>query len=216
MYFSANGWSLEKASVVIHTEMLQRFEARLFDMVTVIMTDFKGFTSVAERMTTQQLVNELDTCFKAFDEIIGKYNIEKIKTVGDAYLAVSGLPNADPEHALKVVRAALEINEYITNRKKQNGELAFEVRIGVHSGSVVAGIVGLKKFAYDIWGDTVNIAARMEQNCQPGRINISQSTYNIIKDRFKCTFRGELAVKNKGMMNMYFVDSEVEAGEGYE
>ena len=191
-------------------------EARLFDLVTVIMTDFKGFTYVAERMTTQQLVNELDTCFKAFDEIIGKYNIEKIKTVGDAYLAVSGLPNADPEHALKVMRAAIEIKDFIAERKKRNGDLAFDVRIGVHSGSVVAGIVGLKKFAYDIWGDTVNIAARMEQNCEPGKINISQSTYNIIKDRFHCTFRGELNVKNKGMMNMYFVDTEIEDVSIYE
>ena len=137
--------------------------ARLFDEVTVLFTDFVNFTIASEVLTPQQLVTELDTCFREFDRIIGKHGIEKIKTVGDAYLAVAGLPTADPNHAENVVRAAMEINEFIHDRISKNGENAFRIRIGIHSGNVVAGIVGVKKFAYDIWGDTVNTAARLEQ-----------------------------------------------------
>jgi class 3 adenylate cyclase len=179
--------------------------AKFFDHVTVLFTDFVNFTKAGERMSPQELVDELNTCFKAFDEIISKYNIEKIKTIGDAYLAVSGLPVADEEHALKATDAALQIQHYMLNRRKEFGDKTFEVRIGIHSGSVVAGIVGVKKFAYDIWGDTVNTAARMEQNSEPGKINISQTTYELIKDHFNCTYRGEISAKNKGDLSMYFV-----------
>ena len=156
-------------------------------------------------MTPQQLVDELDVCFKAFDGIIEKYNIEKIKTIGDAYLAVSGLPSSDPIHAKNAVLAAIEITHFIQNRLAQLGNKTFKVRIGIHSGSVVAGIVGVKKYAYDIWGDTVNTAARMEQNSEPGKINISQATYELVKDQFVCTSREDLDVKGKGKMKMYFV-----------
>ena len=180
-------------------------EARYFNDVTVLFTDFKGFTTVAERLTPQQLVNELHNCFKAFDAIMGKYNIEKIKTVGDAYLAVSGLPVNNPKHAEDIVNAAIEIKNFMTVRKKELGIMTFEIRIGIHSGSVVAGIVGVKKFAYDIWGDTVNTAARMEQNSEAGKINISESTYNRVKDMFNCSYRGEIEAKNKGALKMYFV-----------
>lgn len=179
--------------------------ARFFDHVTVLFTDFVAFTKAGERMSPQELVDELHTCFKAFDDIISKYNIEKIKTIGDAYLAVCGLPASDVNHALNVANAAIEIKQYMIARKQQLGDKTFEIRIGIHSGSVVAGIVGVKKFAYDIWGDTVNTAARMEQNSEPGKINISQTTYELVKDNFDCTYRGEITAKNKGELSMYFI-----------
>jgi class 3 adenylate cyclase len=181
-------------------------EAKLFNDVTVFFSDFKSFTTISEKLSPQQLVDELHECFSAFDHIIQKYGIEKIKTVGDAYLAVSGLPLANPNHASDMIKAALEIQEFISTRKSKApfGGLG-AVRIGIHSGSVVAGIVGVKKFAYDIWGDTVNTAARMEQNGEAGKVNISQATYELVKDKFACEFRGEIEAKNKGKLKMYFV-----------
>jgi adenylate cyclase len=186
--------------------------AKHFDNVTVLFTDFVNFTTASERMTPQELVNELHTCFKAFDGIISKYQIEKIKTVGDAYLAVSGLPLANPNHARDIVSAALEIQEFVSQRNEKFGDNTFKIRIGVHSGNVVAGIVGVKKFAYDIWGDTVNTAARMEQNSEEGKINISQTTYDLVKDQFSCQYRGEIDAKHKGMLAMYFIDKTTVAG----
>jgi adenylate cyclase len=185
-------------------------EARFFNNVTVLFTDFVDFTQAGERMAPQELVDELHTCFKTFDEIISKYNIEKIKTIGDAYLAVCGLPMPVAEHAANVVKAALEIKQFMVDRKLLLKDKVFEVRIGIHSGSVVAGIVGVKKFAYDIWGDTVNTAARMEQNSEAGKINISQTTYELVKDQFICAYRGEITAKNKGELSMYFVDKQIE------
>jgi len=181
-------------------------EAKYFDHVSVLFTDFVAFTKAGERMTPQELVSELHTCFKAFDEISSKYGIEKIKTIGDAYLAVAGLPAADAKHAEKTVAAGLEILDFMKKRRQQVGDKTFDIRIGIHSGSVVAGIVGMKKFAYDIWGDTVNTAARMEQNSEAGKINISQTTYELVKDKFPCTYRGQITAKNKGELNMYFVE----------
>lgn len=180
--------------------------ARQFDEVTVLFTDFVNFTIASEVLTPQQLVTELDSCFKAFDDIIGKYDIEKIKTIGDAYLAVSGLPLPDAQHAEHVLAAAFEIRAFMQERRKELCERTFEIRIGVHTGPVVAGIVGVKKFAYDIWGDTVNTAARMEQNSEPGRINISHTTYELVQDKFVCSYRGEIEAKNKGMLQMYFAE----------
>jgi len=181
-------------------------KAKLFDDVTVLFTDFVSFTNASERLSPQQLVDELNACFSAFDKIMAKYNIEKIKTVGDGYIAVSGLPLADINHAENIVKAAIEIREFMLSRRLELGENTFEIRIGVHCGSVVAGIVGVKKFAYDIWGDTVNIAARMEQNSEAGKINISQTTYELVKDKFTCIYRGEIEAKNKGKLKMYFVN----------
>lgn len=180
-------------------------EARYFSNVTVLFTDFKDFTAAAGRLSPQDLVNELHACFKAFDDIMDRYHIEKIKTVGDAYLAVCGLPCPDAAHAENVVNAALEIREFMKNRKYALGDDTFEIRIGVNSGSVVAGIVGVKKFQYDIWGDAVNIAARMEQTCDTGKVNISESTYQLIKDKFRCEYRGEIEAKGKGMLKMYYI-----------
>ncbi|MCF8449774.1 MAG: hypothetical protein K9G49_07880 [Taibaiella sp.] len=184
-------------------------EARLFSNVSVLFTDFVDFTGAAERMSAQELVDELHICFKTFDEIISKYKIEKIKTIGDAYLAVGGLPLTDADHAVNAVKAALDMLLFMKARKRELGDRSFHVRIGIHSGSVVAGIVGIKKFAYDIWGDTVNTAARMEQSSEAGKINLSEDTYKLVKDTFKCTFRGKIEAKNKGDLNMYYVEDIV-------
>ncbi len=180
-------------------------DAKHFYDVTVLFTDFVNFTSVTESMTPQQLVSELHVCFKAFDGILGKYHIEKIKTVGDAYLAVAGLPIANPNHAADVVAASIEIRDFMTKRQKELGNSTFGIRIGINSGNVVAGIVGVKKFAYDIWGDTVNIAARMEQNSEEGKINISEATYQLVKDKHPCIYRGKIEAKNKGSIDMYYI-----------
>jgi class 3 adenylate cyclase len=179
-------------------------DAKHFYDVTVLFTDFVSFTSVAETMSPKELVGELHICFKAFDDILSKYHIEKIKTVGDAYLAVSGLPVANPNHATDIVAAAIEIRDFMLQRKKELGSGTFSVRIGINSGNVVAGIVGVRKFSYDIWGDTVNIAARMEQNSEEGKINISDTTYELVKGKYSCLYRGKIEAKNKGQIDMYF------------
>ncbi len=184
-------------------------KARFHEQVTVLFTDFKAFTSIAENTDPELLVEELDYCFQAFDEIISKYNIEKIKTIGDAYLCAAGLPSPSPTHAEDVVNAAIDIQRFMENfSQKQRAENKSEYlcRIGIHSGPVVSGVVGKKKFAYDIWGDTVNIAARMEQSGEVNEINISQTTYELVKDKFQFIQRGKIAAKNKGDMDMYFVD----------
>lgn len=183
-------------------------EAKYFDEVSVLFTDFVNFTIISELLSPQELVDELHYCFKAFDEIVVKYNIEKIKTIGDAYLAVAGLPNADANHAASTVKAALEIRRFTKLRREQKGDKTFDIRIGIHSGNVVAGIVGVIKFAYDIWGDTVNTAARIEQNSLPGHVNLSEKTYELVKDltNFNFTYRGEIQAKNKGALKMYFVE----------
>jgi adenylate cyclase len=178
-------------------------KAQYFDQVSVLFTDFVNFTQISERLSPEALVQELDECFRAFDEIIERNGLEKIKTIGDAYLAVSGMPVYKEQHAVNAARAALEIIACIDQRKKEGH--AFEVRIGIHSGPLVAGIVGVKKFAYDIWGDTVNTASRMESSGEAGKLNISETTYQLVKEHFACTYRGKVDAKNKGAMDMYFV-----------
>jgi class 3 adenylate cyclase len=183
-------------------------EAKLIDKVTVLFTDFKGFTQLSEKMTPQVLVGQIHEYFSAFDSISVKYGIEKIKTIGDAYMAAGGLPETNQTHAHDVIMAAMEINAYMIEQRRKRearGESFFEIRIGVHTGPVVAGIVGVKKFQYDIWGDTVNTASRMESAGEPGKINVSESTYMLIKDQFACEYRGEIDAKGKGKMKMYFV-----------
>lgn len=179
--------------------------AKHFDQVSVLFTDFVNFTANSERIGVQEVLNELNICFTEFDRIMEKYNLEKIKTIGDAYLAVSGLPVSNDQHAKNAVNAALEILSYIQQRKKDNPN-ALDIRIGIHSGPVIAGIVGVKKFAYDIWGDTVNTAARMEQNSSPGKVNISEATHQLIKEDFNFEYRGKIETKGKGAMDMYFVN----------
>lgn len=180
-------------------------EPKKYDNVSVLFTDFVGFTRVSEKLTPKELVEEIHYCFTAFDLIMERNGLEKIKTIGDAYLAICGLPNADENHAIKTVQAAIEIKAFISKRLKEGGK--FKIRIGINSGSVVAGIVGVKKFAYDIWGDAVNTAARMEQHSANGKINISATTYKLVKDSFNCAHRGKIEAKNKGKIDMYFVNS---------
>ncbi len=183
-------------------------EAKLIDEVTVLFTDFKGFTTMSEKLTPKELVKDIHECFSAFDKIIEKHGVEKIKTIGDAYMAAGGIPTPNATHAADVVSAALEIRQFIEDGKAikiAKGLPYFEIRIGVHTGSVVAGIVGVKKFAYDIWGDTVNTASRMESSGEVGKVNISGTTYALVKDKFNCTYRGKIAAKNKGEIDMYFV-----------
>jgi class 3 adenylate cyclase/DNA-binding NarL/FixJ family response regulator len=182
---------------------------KTYGMVTVLFIDFKDFTKISERITPELLVAELDYCFKAFDDIIEKNGIEKIKTIGDAYLCAAGLPVPSYNHAETGVKAAIEITEFMQQRKKEKEErheIPFEARIGIHTGPVVAGVVGAKKFSYDIWGDTVNTAARMEQNSEAGKINISETTYKLLNNNFSCCHRGKIEAKNKGMIDMYFVE----------
>jgi adenylate cyclase len=185
-------------------------QTRHHDEVTIMFTDFKDFTQISELLTPTELVREIDYCFRQFDKIIGKYpSIEKIKTIGDSYLCAGGLPDPHADHATQVVAAALEIRDFIANlceERSREGRLAFQVRIGVHTGPVVAGVVGATKFAYDIWGDTVNTASRLETACEPGRVNISDATYQRISTYYACEHRGQVAAKNKAKMNMYFVD----------
>lgn len=185
-------------------------EAKHFAEVTVMFTDFKGFTRISEKLSPSELVSEIDNCFKAFDNIVTKHNIEKIKTIGDAYMCAGGLPVANTTNATDVVKAAMEIQQYMQQhllQRKNEGKEIFEIRIGIHTGPVVAGIVGLKKFAYDIWGDTVNIASRMESSGEVGKVNISGTTYELVKGEFKFEYRGKVQAKNKGEIDMYYVEN---------
>ncbi|HEY5405870.1 MAG TPA: adenylate/guanylate cyclase domain-containing protein [Ginsengibacter sp.] len=183
-----------------------KVDAVKLDEVTVLFTDFVSFSKLAEHIEPVQLVKSIDFYFKGFDEIATKYGLEKIKTIGDSYMCACGLPTANPTHARNVVLAAREMNELVSHAlTAEDGFNHFQIRIGIHSGPVVAGIVGIKKWQYDIWGDTVNIASRMESKSEPGRINLSETTYLIIKDEFPCEYRGEIEVKNRGLLKMYFL-----------
>jgi class 3 adenylate cyclase len=182
--------------------------AKKFQHVTVLFTDFQGFSAISKKMPPEQLVNDLDYAFKNFDRIIGKFGLEKIKTIGDAYMCAGGIPAEDASHPVNVVHAALEIQDFLDgwNRgKRDKGHPPFEARIGIHTGPIVAGVVGSKKFAYDIWGDTVNVASRMESSSEAGRVNISSATYSFVKNVFECEYRGKVPAKNVGEVEMYFV-----------
>ena len=178
-------------------------DARNFDAVTILFTDFKEFTQASEKLTAKELVEEINVCFEAFDKIIEKYGVEKIKTIGDAYMAAGGLPVPEMESVKHTVMAALEMQDFIVKRhdaRAKEGKYSFEMRVGIHSGPAIAGIVGVKKFQYDVWGDTVNTAARMESSGEVGKVNISEDTYNLVKDEaiFEFESRGKVEAKHKG------------------
>jgi len=184
---------------------------RHYDSVSVMFTDFKSFTIIADNMSPDELVAELDACFIAFDGIIEKYGLEKIKTIGDSYMCAGGIPTHDDQHVLKMVKAGLEIQDYVAQnneRRENKGQAPWSIRIGIHVGPIVAGVVGKKKYAYDIWGSTVNIASRMESNGEPGRVNISHATYEMIKEHYVCSHRGKISAKNIGEVDMYFIEHE--------
>lgn len=185
-------------------------EARSYENVSILFTDFTDFTKTTAKLSPQELVTEINACFGAFDSIITKYGLEKIKTIGDAYMAVGGLPVQRADSVKNVVLACIEMQKFILKRKRINmskGKPVFEMRAGVHTGPVVAGIVGVKKFQYDIWGDTVNTASRMESRGKIGHVNISQATYEILKDEscFHFEYRGKVQAKGKGKIDMWFV-----------
>ncbi|NNC82611.1 MAG: tetratricopeptide repeat protein [Flavobacteriales bacterium] len=198
------------APVAKELKMTGKASAKDYSMVTVLFTDFVDFTGIAASMSAQELVEELNICFMKFDQIIESYQLEKIKTIGDAYMAVGGLYDTEFNYQERSIRAALDIKDFIQERRQINrskGMKPFQIRLGIHSGPVVAGVVGQSKFQYDIWGDTVNIAARMEECAEMNSINISKTTYEMVKDceDFEFTSRGALIVKGKGPMEMYTV-----------
>lgn len=196
-------------SIAQELKQTDRVQPVDYESASVLFTDFVGFTQIAEGFTPQQLIEELDSCFSQFDRIAKKYKLEKIKTIGDAYMAVGGVPLTNQTHAVDCVLAALEIEQVVSRFREQ--EMAesrpyWQIRIGIHSGDLVAGVVGREKFSYDVWGDTVNTASRLESSGVAGRINISGATYEIVKHFFDCEFRGKIAAKNKGEIDMYFVN----------
>jgi class 3 adenylate cyclase len=188
-------------------ELLDKGKAttKRYVSTTVLFADFVGFTTKAEMLNAEDLVLQIDRYFNAFDKIMKRHGIEKIKTIGDAYMAAGGLPIPNNTHPRDVVQAAREMLDFVHQEKQENPN-GFDIRIGISTGPLVAGVVGNHKFQYDIWGDTVNIAARMEQNSESGKINIAGTTYELIRDHFHCTHRGKIDAKNKGKIDMYFVE----------
>jgi class 3 adenylate cyclase len=185
-----------------------RVEAIEHDCVTVMFTDFKNFTRIAPLLTPYELIGELDYCFSKFDEISSQHNIEKLKTIGDSYMCAGGIPIPNKSHPIDVIEAALKIQAFMEQRKTEKEQAKqpyWDIRIGIHTGALVAGVIGSQKFAYDVWGDTVNTASRLESASDPGKINISRATYERVKEQFKCDYRGKIGVKNKEPLDMYFV-----------
>ncbi len=200
------------AEVVRQLKQEGAVNARKYPAVSVLFSDFKSFTQMAENLTPEELVGELNYCFTTFDRIIEKYHLQKIKTIGDAYMCVGGLYTRGDKHVSRMIAAALEMQQFLKNRKKgmTNGEKIFsEARIGIHTGPVVAGVIGSKRIAFDVWGNTVNVAQQMEQRSEVGQVNISGETFVLIKDKFDCDYRGRVMVKNKREYDMYFVKGPV-------
>ncbi|MFP4619955.1 MAG: adenylate/guanylate cyclase domain-containing protein [Bacteroidales bacterium] len=185
-------------------------KSKKYKRVSVLFADFKNFTRLTKTMAVDELISELNRYIQKFDEIIEKHYIEKIKTIGDAYMCAGGLPMKNYSNPFDVTLASLEIQNFVKEmeaEKEARGERPWQLRLGIHTGEVMAGVIGSKKFAYDIWGNTVNIAARMEETSQEGRVNVSGATYEFIKDYFDCTYRGKVRMKNNPEeVDMYFVN----------
>ena len=197
------------AEVVRQLKTKGAAKARKYDSVSVLFTDFKGFSKIAETLSPEELVSELNHCFTVFDRITEKYRLQKIKTIGDAYMCVGGLYTRGGNHVQRMVFAALEVQQFLADRKAQR--LAkdlyfFEARIGIHTGPIVAGVIGRKKIAFDVWGNTVNVAQQMEHHSEVGKVNISGETYELVKERFTCLSRGRVTTKNKQDYEMYYVE----------
>jgi class 3 adenylate cyclase len=177
---------------------------RRYEDVSILFTDFRNFTTTVSVLPAERLVAELNEIFQAFDTILAEHGVEKIKTIGDSYMVASGLPEVVPDHALRCAAAALDMLSFMQQRNLTSA-IKWGMRAGIHSGPVVAGIVGRTKFAFDVFGDTVNIASRMESNSEPGRLNVSAYTYHLIRDSFRGEYRGKVEVKGKGEIDMYFI-----------
>lgn len=180
---------------------------RLYSAVSVLFTELCDFDLITSYVDPNLLLTELNEVFENFDRIVQKYNIEKLKTIGDSYMIASGLPETADDHAEKLLQAAIEMQSYISKRNESKN-IKLQMKVGIHSGPVVAGIVGMKKFTYDIWGDAVNIASRMASGCEPNKINISGDTFRLVKDKFNCIYRGKLQAKGKGEIDMYYVENK--------
>ncbi len=182
---------------------------RPYERVSILFTDFKGFTDVSATMTPDKLMEELNDCFSGFDEIVKKHNLEKIKTIGDAYMCAGGIPEPNPTNPVDAVLAGLEMQAFMDKRRKEkllDGDDYWQCRLGINTGEIRAGVIGRSKFAYDIWGSPVNIASRMESGGEVNRVNISEATYGLVKDFFECESRGRKEVKNGLILEMFFVN----------
>lgn len=179
---------------------------RHYDSISIMFTDLQEFTEIASHLSPRKLVTELNDLFYGFDSIIEELKIEKLKTIGDSYMIGTGLPKECFDHAPKLVNLAIKMLKFLAQRNK-DAEIKWRMRMGINSGPAVAGVVGTNKFTYDVWGDTVNIASRMESSCEPGRINISGSTYQLVKDFYQCEYRGKLNAKGKGQIDMYYINN---------
>jgi class 3 adenylate cyclase len=177
---------------------------RFYNSVTLLFTDFEGFTQIASGLHPEELVKELNDIFKSFDFIINKYGLEKLKTIGDSYMVGGGFPIESQNHAVNIIKAALDMNEAILERNR-NSKYQWKMRIGAHTGNIVAGVVGKIKYTYDVWGNTVNLASKMERFSVPGKVNITAETYEMIKDEFNCEYRGSTEIPGNGFIDMYFV-----------
>ena len=207
----------KKSDVLIHNILPKQIvkelretgiiKPREYKMVTLLFTDFQDFSTLSSKMKPNELVSELNDIFKHFDEIVDECCLEKLKTIGDSYMAGGGFPEECPDHALRVVKAALEMQSFIAERNKYS-RFKWPMRSGLHSGNVVAGVIGKNKMTYDVWGNTVNIANRMEGNGRPGKVNVSFATYNLIKTHYDCEFYDTLKLSDKKKIDMYFVQSE--------
>lgn len=200
------------AKVAEELKINGKVDAQFYESATIMFTDFVNFSNLTRMQSTEQLVNDLDYCFGHFDSIVERYQLEKIKTIGDSYMCISGVPDKNSHSPENTVYVAIEFLDFIQKwniQRSQNGKFPISIRIGIHTGEVAAGVVGKTKFVYDVWGDAVNTASRMESSSQPNRINVSESTFKLINPTFQCTPRGAVEMKNMKEMNMYFVDTKI-------